>query len=1142
VTGDVQSFIESWKGNSAGENATAQQHFLALCDALKVPQPTPQEQQALTYRFEMPVEVLVRQGQRPSTERIDVYKKGHFIWENKQGSDEDSRRQGHGRRGSKSWQTAMRQAFRQARRYAVNLPSDAPPFLVICDVGHHIEIWNDFSGTGKHYSDRPSRLFAYDDLEDLKTQDYLRRVITDPGSLNPAAYQDEVTRQVAEKLADLAKGMEKSYSPTETSQFLMRCIFTMFAEDVELIPSQSFTALLGQFIDSPEQLTGHLTQLWDLMNTGGFLFGLGKIRQFNGGLFQNACPLLLTGPQVKLLHEAAEHDWSEVEPTIFGTLVERALDPVERHRLGAHFTPRPYIERIVRPTVIEPLRDDWLAVEAAVLDELGDDEPPPASATKKAVKLLTDFHRKLCQIRVLDPACGTGNFLYVTYDLLKDLEAEVQRRLEDLGEQQLGLQVAGETVTPTQMLGIEKNPRAREIADLVLWVGHLQRMLRDGTLAGIREPIIQESDHIECRDAVLAWDGDPVPRLDADGKVIQVWDMRTTRTDPITGREVPDENAMVSVFDYANTRPAQWPEADFVVSNPPFVGNKRMRRDLGEGYTEALREVWPEVPGSADFVMYWWERCAALVRLGEVRGFGLITTNSITQVFNRQVVDHHVSAEKSPLAIRWAIPDHPWVDRGAAVRIAMTVGVRGAKQFAGARLVLVTHEADADNAQQAQSRNVQVMQVNVDSVHADLTRGANVGSAVALEANKRLSFMGVTLIGKGFAISPEMVGKLGYDVNDLPSVIRPYLSGRDVTQNGGQRFAIDLTGFTAEEVRTTYPALYQWILNSVKPERDHNKDQGPRKRWWLFGRNRPDLREAVRDLKREIIITPETAKHRFFLLASSDLCPDHSLYVVALEDPWFMGVLSSRFHLVWALAAGATLESRPRWRNRTCFDPFPFPMVTDDLKQRIRTLAEGLDAHRRAVQVRHGRAHYTAQYNALGRVREANGGGKPLSDKERSFHDEALIGVLQSIHEELDAAVAEAYGWPADLSDQEILGRLVALNTERAAEEAQGMIRWLRPDFQAPTSGTLSVAKVAVTDKVPLGVPSSTTPWPKENKERLLAVRDALQGSDVPLSIEQLAAWFSGAVRKKTVLAAVSSLESLGLVSTNAEGCFTLDQ
>ncbi len=356
--------------------------------------------------------------------------------------------------------------------------------------------------------------------------------------------------------------------------------------------------------------------------------------QFNGYLFKNPEALPITEAQLDLLIKAAEAGWADVEPAIFGTLLERALQPRERHKLGAHYTPRAYVERLVMPTVIEPLREEWEAARtaSAILEDCGDE--------LGARREIEAFHRRLCSVRVLDPACGSGNFLYVTLEHLKRLEGEVTEYLNHFPGQ-LGLDMTGGyTVTPQQLLGLEVNPRAAAIADVVLWIGYLQWHFRaHGNAKRLGNPILREYGNIKQEDAVLSY-SERKPRLDTNHQPITRWDGHTTKPHPITSQEVPDETARTIVYDYLDPKPTTWPEADFIVGNPPFIGPARMREALGDGYTEALRKVYKgAVPESADFVMFWWHKAAEQVRADKVERFGFITTNSIKQTFNRRVME-----------------------------------------------------------------------------------------------------------------------------------------------------------------------------------------------------------------------------------------------------------------------------------------------------------------------------------------------------------------------------------------------------------------------------------------------------------------------------------------------------------------------
>ncbi len=420
----------------------------------------------------------------------------------------------------------------------------------------------------------------------------LRTVWLDPMSLDPARRAARVTRDIAARLARLAQALEKGHDPDAVAHFLMRCLFTMFAEDVALLPAGSFTQLLADARRNVAHFPRFVEELWSTMAHGGFSLALRlPIPHFNGGLFEDATALPLTEDQLQLLIEAAQSDWRDVEPAIFGTLLERTLDPVERHKFGAHFTPRAYVERLVAPTVVEPLRAEWEASQAAAL-RLADE-----GRTDKALGEVEAFQKHLAAVRILDPACGTGNFLYVSLEHLLRLEAEVLEVRRQLGVDQMLLEMETVRVTPRQLLGIEVNPRAAAIAELVLWIGFLRwRLQTVGDVGHLPEPILANYHNIERRDAVLAWDAIE-PLLDAAGRPVTRWDGRTTVAHPVTGEQVPDETARIPAYRYINPRPAEWPAADFVVGNPPFIGTGAIRATLGDGYAEAVRKTYRERAG-----------------------------------------------------------------------------------------------------------------------------------------------------------------------------------------------------------------------------------------------------------------------------------------------------------------------------------------------------------------------------------------------------------------------------------------------------------------------------------------------------------------------------------------------------------------
>jgi len=1128
VGGSVEKFIARWAASSAHERRHKDQFFLELCDALGVERPDPQDKSG-DYCFECAVSIDTPDG-RASTGFIDFYRRGSFVCEAKQGSEAGDDAVGTARRGTAPWDKAMRGAYGQALRYASYLPDGKPPFLITTDIGNCFEVWSGFTGQYGGYGAR--RTIELAQLADPAVREFFVKVFTDPLDLDPARHAQRVTREVAGHLAELARDLERSsHDPELVAQFLMRCLFTMFCEDVGLLPKKLFSrAVEERWLPDPRRFPLEVEQLWRAMNDG-LPFGFEpKLLRFNGGLFAHTQSLPMTAAQLKLLLDAAKCDWSNVEPTIFGTLLERALDPVDRQKLGAHFTPREYIERLVRPTVIEPLRADWEIAQAQarqIMDK-GDAEPTEADR-KKAAAAIRAFHDKLLHTRVLDPACGSGNFLFVTLDLFKQIEAEVLRELADLGVTQAAFEMAGVMVNPGQFLGIEINPRAREIADLVLWIGYLQWYRRvHGDLRPV-EPVLREYKNIVCRDAVLAYD-EIRPRLGEDGKPLTTWDQRTFKTHPVTGKEVPDEDARVPILDYVNARPADWPEADFIVSNPPFLGARIIRAALQSGYVEALRRVYGSLPETCDYVMYWWDKAAELLENGRIKSFGFITTNSIVQSYSRPILVNHLVARHAML-LKYAIADHPWVETsdGAAVRIAMTVGVR-ANDFKGSATL-------ASVLEDTRGREIVLTAQNVRWIGPDLSATAGLNEIRTLLANENICFQGVVPAGEGFKIGTEELNKLVATNEGLPPVLRPYIIGRDIVQAPTTRFIIDFWGLSKDEASRRFPRLFQRVLDRVLPERSENRRAVYKEKWWVFAEPRPTMRKAIGNLPR-FIVTPYTAKHRPFVFVDGRTLPDAMAYAIVSDDAYLLGVLSSRPHVQWAGASGGTLEDRPRYNSSHCFAPFPFPAPSEQLRERIRDLGERLDAHRKRVQAEHPDVTLTGMYNALERLREVERAGGPvLTEKERAFHDTALIGVLKQLHDELDGAVAEAYGWPAELPDEEILTRLVALNRERAAEEQRGLIRWLRPELQNPTGKTGSVEPqfegLTVPDKAIS--PTAPRPWPKDVPGQLKAIRDLLTSGANSWSVDEVAAVFVRA-RRAAVEVHLRTLEELGILVSYKQG------
>ncbi len=1128
---DVDAFVARWQGREGGQERANYSMFLTeLCAALALPSPDPAgDPESNDYVFERVVKETGRDGS-VSSRRIDLYKRDSFVLEAKQSRQkEGGDKQVHGppdlfradpetlgkRAAARAWDVLMLNARRQAEDYVRLLPGghEPPPFVIVCDVGHCFEIYANFRRDGKAYDqfpDRQSFRVYLEDLREPEARERLAAIWRDPLSLDPARKAARVTRAIAERLAKVSKALEEhGHDATDVAMFLMRCLFTMFAENVGLLPENAFKDLLAQCVERPDAFPHDVGQLWEAMDLGAWAHALRqKVRRFNGEFFRNRVALPLAKEEIGELLAAAGYDWRDVDPSIFGALLEQALDPAERRKLGAHYTPRAYVERLVSATIIEPLRADWGQAISTAERQKSEGRAKDALATVQA------FHDKLCATRVLDPACGTGNFLYVSLEMLKRLEGEVLEAVADLGGQEALTGLEGHGIDPHQFLGLEINPRAAAIAELVLWIGHLQWHIR--TKGGLpSDPVLKAFKNIVEKDAVLEADkdllrdasGKPVTRIDAEGKPAEV-------------------------YTYRNPRRPEWPEAEFIVGNPPFIGKGEfMRLALGDEYLQALAQAHPAMNKSADYVMYWWDIAASKLRTkGSMpRRFGFVTTNSIGQFFNRRVLERNLCAEP-PISIVMAIPDHPWTKvttDAAAVRIAMSVCERGVSQG-------VLREGVREIGLDTDTPQIEFVDT-VGRVNANLSVGVDMTSVTALKSNEGLASMGPALGGRGFVINKKEAAMLGACSGS--EWARRLTTGKDITGHHRNRIVIDVRNFDSEDqLAADLPKIFQHLRLTVFLERRNNNDKRLQEYWWRFRRSNEIYFAATKELLR-FIATVETAKHRFFVFVSGNEILEHGVIGFGFDDAWCLGILSSRVHIIWTLAGGGTLEDRPRYNKDVCFDPFPFPAANDLQKHRIRAIAEDLDAHRKRVLTEYPHLTMTGLYNVLERLR-AGVAPEQLNASERRIFDDGLVFILKELHDKLDAAVAEAYGWPADLADEEILARLVALNRERAQEEARGEIRWLRPDYQIPRFG--SAKEKAELDLVGgrMGVeaPAAAGPrpsFPSDDFAQTAAVMSVLAGAAAPLDASAIAASFKQGRRIAPKVASVlAALARTGFVTT----------
>lgn len=1141
---DVDAFIAHWAHVPISERAQYQTFIIQLCRIIGAPAPDDERMGDLDYCFERPVRFLHEDGvSHPGY--IDCAKRGCFVLEAKQSL---KRRDGGpldptvqlarfvhpSRKGRAPSPDAldrlMRAAKRQAENYAKAL-DEWPPFLIVVDVGRAIELWSDFARQGKAYTQFPDRATYRIELGQLRrpeVRERLRRVWTDPMSLDPAARVAEVTMDIAARLALLVRSIRQRQSQSMDDQaaraaragrialFVMQCIFAMFADSVGLIDERGFQRFLESYRGKADRFPDAARVFFSAMDGGGHCLATQqRIRQFNGGLFKVVDPMPVTEQELAALIEASKCDWSLVEPAIFGALLEQALDPSERAELGAHYTPRAYVERLLEPTIMEPLRADWEAVEAQAIGLHLEGE------TADARRMVRAFHDRLCRVRVLDPACGTGNFLYVAMRMMKELEGEVLGVLSEMGETQGRLGMEGHVVSPEQFYGLEKNAYAAWIAEMVMWIGYLQWHFHLFGEAKPSEPILKDFQRVVRTDALVSCSRLDLAR-DAEGRVL---------TRPV-GR-LMDGSAAREVEHYVDPYPTPWPEAHFIVGNPPFIAGKDLRAELGDGYVDALDRIRGGRFRSADIVTAWWDRAAEiLTREGSIlRRFGFITTNSVTQTFSRRVIEHHLT-RRPPIRLVFAIPDHPWITGAgrADVRIAMSVAECGEPDGCGRWLEVIDEEDLHTDLPKLGFRE------RKGDIGADLMIDTGLTPAVDLKANTGLAHRGVQLMGAGFLVdSAQGRALLEGSEPEAPSPLRTYRNGRDLADRARDLQAIDLFGWDEAEVRRRHPLIYQHLLETVKPERDRNNRPSYRENWWTFGEPRRDLRAALGGLDR-YIVTVETAKHRWFRFLDSAVLPDNKLVIIASDDPAVLAVLSSCQHRAWFAAnAGRIGEYRREavYVKGVCFDRFPFPQLTSARAATLTALGEELDATRARVLAEHAELTMTGLYNARARLGDA----MVMSAAERAVYNTGRIGILDQLHHMIDQVTADAYGWPIDLSDVETATRLAELNQARAAEEAQGQVRFIRPAYQterirAPSAAAQIEAMLA---------PEVVRPRLPEDPARLAATLLAdLRRSGLPMRPEDLATAFDGGGlrKRRTIEHTLAVLAVSGAVQRSESGWF----
>jgi hypothetical protein len=670
-----QDFIRKWKPVALTERATAQEHFIDLCRLFGHPTPTEDDPVGDHFAFEKGA---------PKTGGgegwADVWKKGFFAWEYKKKKRD------------------LDKAMEQLSRYAAGLEN--PPLHVACDT--YI-----FRIETRWTNEAPATYeFELEELADPVNLDRLRAVFFDPDKLRSGRTRSKLTKDAADKFQTISDSLQHRNPDREAvAHFVNQLVFCFFADSVGLLPNGVWKKLLQTAERRPDRAKQWLDQLFADMKDGGD-FNLEQIAWFNGGLFDGRPALDLAHTEIGLLFAAASLDWSLIDPTIFGTLFERFLDPDKRAQIGAHYTDPDKIMMIVEPVVLRPLRAEWTAAKAKIeaimapaLEAAGGNGKVASrelgkrfdAARAKAEAERDAFIDRLCALRILDPACGSGNFLYLALQGVKDIE---WRAVLDCEQLRLGMTVP--RVGPEMLHGLEINPFAAELARTTIWIGDIQWRVKNA-IHHHPSPLLRKLDTIECRNALLASDG--------KGGFVE----------------------------------AEWPEADFIIGNPPFLGGKLMRRGLGDATVETLFKAYEgRVPAEADLVCYWFAKAWEALEAKRAKRVGLVATNSIRGGPNRKVLEP--IAEAGAIFEAWS--DEPWTVEGAAVRVSLLC-------FAG------------------RSETASLNGLVVPAIHADLSaETSNLVTTLPQPENLGVAFMGDT---KGGAFDIEARVARGAAQSERPS-------------------------------------------------------------------------------------------------------------------------------------------------------------------------------------------------------------------------------------------------------------------------------------------------------------------------------------------------------------------------------------
>ena len=726
--------------------------------------------------------------------------------------------------------------------------------------------------------------------------------------------QVEVTERAARRMGELlleleARGIEK----LTAQRFVLQCVLAMFAEDRQLLPRDLFVSCVQDCMNgsSSYDLLGGLFREMNLpgKTPAGRYQG---VDYFNGGLFSRIDPIELTREELNFLDVSTRENWSKVRPAIFGNLFEGTVDKKERHAKGIHYTSEGDIMKIVRPTISRYWEDK--IEEASTVKELG------------------KLQIELQGYRVLDPACGSGNFLYIAYQQLKRVERMLLEKIQSLNgsksqQMEMGL------VTPLQFYGMDTNPFAVELARVTLMIAR-KIAIDDLCLTEPALPLDTLDDNIVCQDALFG----------------------------------------------------EWVKADAIIGNPPFLGGKHIRMNLNDEYVDRIFKRFPKVK-DVDFCAYWFR--LAHDKIDEKGRVGLVGTNSISQGKSRIAALDYITQNGG--YIHEAVSTQPW---SGAAKVHVSI-INWCK----------------DKPRKSYLDDLVVSQIN-----SSLKSSVDVSQAVRLKANLNKCFQGIIPVGEGFIVTEQQViDWIKADVKNQ-EVLKLFSMGANLAKNPHgkpERWIIDFNDMSIEEA-SNYQLPFEHIKKTVKPTRDINRRDVTKINWWKYGEKRPAMRKAISTLSFYFTV-PRVSKWAIFISAPLNWLPGDKSVVVASEDFYIFGILSSSIHREWMHAQKSTLKADIAYTHNTCFETFPFPQTVDiNLVQQIRTKTEKLHEYR-SQQMETKQWGITTLYNKFFT--------EPSSQ-------------LYKLHQQLDKLVMSAYQFnPED----DILERLLLLNLELGEKEKQGI-------------------------------------------------------------------------------------------------------